>query len=1064
MTPERWRHINTLLQEALDRSPAEREVFLDEACSDDEASRREVQSLISLQHKATVFLEVPALDAAADLFAGDQAPSLTGQLVGQYKIVSLLGSGGMGEVYLAEDTKLDRRVAIKFLPPDLEADELAHRRQIREAKAAAKLDHPNICAIYEVAEEAGHSFIVMQYVEGDTLASRTELRPMELRESLDVAIQVADALSVAHSHGIIHRDIKPHNIMITPRGQVKVLDFGLAKVVRRDGEEDSLHRLSALSAPGVIVGTVPYMSPEQAKGAPVDARSDLFSLGVVLYECVAGKPAFGGNTPMEICAQVIHVDPAPPSQVNPNVPAELDQVILKALAKEANSRYQSAAELLEELRAVRHALKTGDSVPTKPIAIKLRESRAEALMSLPEIARRPRVLATAVVVALAALSVPFWWHATTHRAVPEAMYWCDKGTTALHEGLYFTASKALERAVQLDDKFALAHARLAEAWAELDYGERAKDELLRLPDRSSLPASEALYVEAIRKTVLRDFVPAIESYHEIARRSPDNERAQVFVDLGRAYEKNDQLEEAKKNYLQASQIAPQDAAAFLRLGVLYTQQQDYAAAAQALDTAQSLYETLNNFEGVIEVHYQRAVLFTDRGRQTDARVQAQKALNMARDFESRHQIIRTLLELSRITSTAGETAQAQTYAADAINLAQASDMETLSTQGLIEIGNAFRVHGDYGEAEKYFEKALEFAQRNKGRRNEARSRVALGALSITCHDADKGLEYITQALQFYEEGGYRREAAMAFYHFGRAYELKGDAEASRNAHNQQLRLAEQVDDQSLVALAHRGIAVAAVYQERYPEALSHFRESCSIYRSLGNQLYAGNRLIDIGDMLWRLGRFEAARTAFDEAVSIAEQPSVHNRQMWDSLSLVQAYTALSERNFSEAVAKAQLAAVLNAKSEHALEAKSLIGLARALSGARREGLRICKEAAESAQQTKYPPILSGALLALAEAMLENGDSQGALTSALEAQGRFEAAAQYESQCRALLIAARASLLSGDAIKAREYAAHAEGLLSTLQQQWGTEAYSDYLTRPDIRHYRSYLSQILRADQ
>src|SRR5262245_31191855 len=235
MTPERWRHINSLLQEALDRLPTERQAFLEEACANDEASRQEVQSLISLQQEAENFLEVPALEATADLFADDQPELLIGQVIGPYKIESLLGAGGMGEVYLAEDTRLDRKVAIKFLPPDLEADELARRRQIREAKAAAKLDHPNICAIHEVAEEASRSFIVMQYVEGETLASRIRCHPTSLWESIDFAMQIADALSLAHSHGIIHRDIKPQNVMITPRGQVKVLDFGLAKVVRFDG-------------------------------------------------------------------------------------------------------------------------------------------------------------------------------------------------------------------------------------------------------------------------------------------------------------------------------------------------------------------------------------------------------------------------------------------------------------------------------------------------------------------------------------------------------------------------------------------------------------------------------------------------------------------------------------------------------------------------------------------------------------------------------------------------------------------------------------------------------------
>ncbi|MEK6321184.1 MAG: protein kinase [Acidobacteriota bacterium] len=1065
MTPARWQQINSLFQEALDRSTRERRAFLDEVCADDEDSLKEVHSLISFHERAQDFLEVPALEAAARWLADDQADSRVGQLIGSYKIGARLGSGGMGDVYLAEDTKLGRKVAIKFLPVELEEDDLARRRQIREAKAAARLEHPNICGIHEVSRGASHSFIVMQYVEGETLAARMRHRPLELSEALDVALQVADALTLAHSRGIIHRDIKPQNIMITPRGQAKVLDFGLAKLVRPDAREADpsyLYQESLLSRTGVIVGTVGYMSPEQVKGEAVDARSDIFSLGVVLYECVTGRAAFPGNTPVEISAQVIHVDPPPPSKLNPSVSTKLDQLILKMLAKDPDSRHPSAEQLMTELRAVRDA----EDTSTRPLPVTLRGSRHNNLTALVTVARRPRVLVPAIVMVLAVLSIPLWWRTAPHSPPSQALQWYELGTAALRDGTYYKASKALERAIQLDDKFALAHARLAEAWTEMDYSERAKDELLRvsLLERSSLPRAESLYLQAITSTVLRDFESAIQRYQEIAREAPNNERFQVYVDLGRAYEKNDQLDGAKQDYLEATRLAPQDPAAFLRLGFVNAQQQDYASAARAFDIAQSLYEAQSNVEGVVEVLYQRGVLLADLGKLPDAHAQVQKALDMARNIDSKQQQIRALLELSRIASTGGETAEAQQRATEAMDLAQFNEMENLLTQGLIELGNAFRVHGDYSDAEKYFEKSLELAQKNKGHRNEANARVSLGGLRITLHDADKGLEYLNQALPFYEKGGYRREAAMTFSHYGRAHALKGDIAASRQAYDEQLRLAQQVNDPSQQALAHRGIGGTLAYQEHYSEALGHFKESLSIYRSLGNQLFAGNRLIDCGDMLWRLGRYQPAQDAFDEAVSIAEQPSVRNKQMWDTLSLVQAHMELSARHFPRAMTKGKQALALNAQNQHAVEAKYVIGLAQTLSGAKREGMRLCLEAVQEARRTTYAPILSGALLALAETMLENGDAQGALTNALEAQARFEVAAQNESESQALQLAARASLLAGDAIKAREYATAAERLLSSLQQQWGTEAYNDYLTRRDVAYRSSQLSHILSASQ
>src|SRR5438552_433849 len=218
------------------------------------------------------------------------------ETISHYRILNKLGAGGMGEVYLAEDTKLDRKVAIKFLSAESATDLGAQKRLVREARAAAKLDHPSICSIYEVAEEDGRSFIVMQYIEGETLANRIQRTPMELIVSLDIATQIADGLAEAHSRGIIHRDIKPQNIVITPRGQAKVMDFGLAKVVpARSTAQSEAVTESLLTDPGAIVGTVPYMSPEQVRGEPIDARSDIFSFGAVLYEMLTGRRPFAAE-------------------------------------------------------------------------------------------------------------------------------------------------------------------------------------------------------------------------------------------------------------------------------------------------------------------------------------------------------------------------------------------------------------------------------------------------------------------------------------------------------------------------------------------------------------------------------------------------------------------------------------------------------------------------------------------------------------------------------------------------------------------------------------------------
>ena len=286
-----------------------------------------------------------------------------GTKLGHYKILSQLGAGGMGEVYLAEDTKLNRKVAIKLLPAGSLESENANRRLLREAQSAAKLDHPNICGILEVSEEDGRNFICMQYVEGETLEARmTRSRldnrhPLELSESLAIAIQVADALAEAHGRGTIHRDIKPSNIMVTARGAVKVMDFGLAKLIKQAEVVQSEAETEALlSTPGALIGTLPYMSPEQVRGEALDGRSDIFSFGVVLYEMISGQQPFAAKSSAATASAILTLEPSPLARFSNETPAELERIVSKALHKNPDERYQTARDLLIDLRHLRDEL------------------------------------------------------------------------------------------------------------------------------------------------------------------------------------------------------------------------------------------------------------------------------------------------------------------------------------------------------------------------------------------------------------------------------------------------------------------------------------------------------------------------------------------------------------------------------------------------------------------------------------------------------------------------------------------------------------------------------------
>ncbi|MGI8997834.1 MAG: protein kinase domain-containing protein [Pyrinomonadaceae bacterium] len=416
MQAERWQEIDRLFDAVLERAPAERASFLVAACAGDDELRREVESLLAASERAEKFIEAPAMEVAAKAAATTEAFTALGREIGPYRVLSLLGAGGMGEVYLAEDTRLGRRVALKLLLAEFTHDAERIRRFEREARAASALNHPNIVTIYETGQSDGMYFIATELVEGQTLRDFMPHARAQTKEALNIIAQVADALSAAHTASVVHRDLKPENIMLRPDGYVKVLDFGLAKLIEPAPAHDASHKWTetARTDTGAVLGTVAYMSPEQALGQEVDQRTDIFSLGVVLYEMITGTHPFRGPTTAATFDALLNHEPPAPASFNPDVSPELERIIGRALEKDRELRYQTASDLRAELKRWQRTL---DSSPTASTRIHARTG------VVPRAVRRARVVTAglalaALLVVATSFFVALWWLRSEEVAAP----------------------------------------------------------------------------------------------------------------------------------------------------------------------------------------------------------------------------------------------------------------------------------------------------------------------------------------------------------------------------------------------------------------------------------------------------------------------------------------------------------------------------------------------------------------------------------------------------------------------------------------------------------------------
>jgi tetratricopeptide (TPR) repeat protein len=359
VNPQRLRQIESLFHSALELCDAARARFLDDACAGDRLLRDEVESLVAASDLSGNPLNTPVYEVGLGLLAAGSGETLAGRSVGRYEVLESVGSGGMGEVHLALDPELGRKVALKVLPACLSCDADFVSRFRREARAASAISHPNVVHVYETGVSGGRHYIAMEYVEGETLRGLLSAGRVRASRAVEIVRQVCSALDAAHAGGVIHRDVKPENIMLTRDGRVKVLDFGLAKLIRPDGRADG-GAASNFTEPGRVMGTCRYMAPEQVRGVEVDRRADIWGVGVVFYEMLAGRPPFDGEREADVIAAVLKTEPATLQHASPSVSSKLERIVARSLCKQAGGRYATAAEMIFELNELARELDCGD--------------------------------------------------------------------------------------------------------------------------------------------------------------------------------------------------------------------------------------------------------------------------------------------------------------------------------------------------------------------------------------------------------------------------------------------------------------------------------------------------------------------------------------------------------------------------------------------------------------------------------------------------------------------------------------------------------------------------------
>jgi len=1034
MTPELWQHLKPLYHAALELPEAARARYVAEACGNDEELKKELAALLKASDGQTGSVDTPIVNLR-DLFPAEARSFSPGELIlGRFRIVRKIDSGGMGEVYEAIDLEIGR-VALKTIRPEIAGNPDMISRFKKEVQLSLEISGPHVCRIHAFYvlpasdSRSKRAFLTMEFLDGITLADKIKKSgPVPWREAKAIALEICEGLRVIHEAGVIHRDLKTRNIMLASRKGstcAVLMDFGLAREFHGPTSETATNLDS--SSPGIIEGTLNSMAPEQFEvGKEVSPATDIYALGVVLYELVTGQQPFAADTPVGAAiARGKH--PCLASSLQRGLPRHCDEVIGKCLEFDPKLRYQSAREVAVDLRS-------------GPLSVTRLRARAA------KVPRRVMASAVMFVCLTVAAAVAYLTYRSNLYKPPsvETKRWYEKGLAALREGTYLQAIRALQMAVEHEKTFLLGHARLAEAWAELDFTSPAQTEMLTasVPEQErNLPDLDRKYIGAIRATLTQDFDGAEQDYRQILQGLPDDQKAYGYLDLARAYEKAGNINEAVKNYEAAAKIDPEDPAPFVHLGILKSRQMDKDGGETAFQKAESLYEAESNLEGRAEVAYQRGYAANMRGDAEKAKLYLNTSLEIARQIPSPQLEVRTLAQLS---NSEADAKRAKQYAEQEIHLARENQIEYWITDGLNRLGDAFFTNGDYADAEQYYLQALKQGKQNQHPKLEANADFGLASIRDQQGKWDESIPLAQEALQYYKTFAFVALAANASDLIIRGEEGKGDSAQALQSANDLLQLARKWNDPASIETAEQSVGNILLDLERFPDALTHYEEALKASRLIhGSVAY---HELNCADALWRLGRYREA----EDMLGVIPAKDRKRTDIASALNMIQAQMLLSQRRYAEAlsISRHALNSYAALPADRVADFESVEALAEAELGEMKQAQKDAQQLLALAHKQSDEGLIAEASMAAVAVDLQAHLPDQALPMAQTANRYFSGKGEKESEWLSLYYEAKACKASGDITNSSTSAKKALDILGEFEKTWIPSTYQQYAARPD----------------